>query len=152
MNKGIDLMRYILIILLFGITIAKDEYAIPAHTTEDVVIKHEGYIFCYSERYEQSRWVAYQLTRQEVSGKAVRSGSFIEDPLVFTGTANKSDYIGSGYDRGHLAPAGDMRWSKKVMRESFLFSNMSPQHPSFNRGIWKKLENNVRRWARSQEF
>jgi endonuclease G len=71
----------------------------------------------------------------------------MEDPLVSTQTATNADYAKSGYDRGHLAPAADMSWSLQVMQESFYYSNMSPQLPGFNRGIWKKLEEKVRSWA-----
>jgi endonuclease G, mitochondrial len=66
---------------------------------------------------------------------------------VKTGTADNGDYAGSGYDRGHLAPAADMGWSSIAMAESFYYSNMSPQVPAFNRGIWKRLEELVRTWA-----
>ena len=76
-----------------------------------------------------------------------RTNDFRIDYKVKTGSASLSDYKGSGYDRGHLAPAGDMKWSSTAMSESFFMSNMSPQHPSFNRGIWKKLESTVRNWA-----
>jgi len=76
-----------------------------------------------------------------------RTNDFRIDYKVKTGSASLSDYMGSGYDRGHLAPAGDMKWSSTAMSESFFMSNMSPQHPSFNRGIWKKLEGSVRNWA-----
>ena len=76
-----------------------------------------------------------------------RTNDFREDYKVKTGSASLSDYKGSGYDRGHLAPAGDMKMSSTAMSESFFMSNMSPQHPSFNRGIWKKLEGSVRNWA-----
>jgi len=76
-----------------------------------------------------------------------RTNDFRIDNKVTTGSASLSDYKGSGYDRGHLAPAGDMKWSSTVMSESFYMSNMSPQKPGFNRGIWKKLEGSVRNWA-----
>jgi len=76
-----------------------------------------------------------------------RTNDFRIDYKVKTGSASLSDYKGSGYDRGHLAPAADFKWSSTVMSESFFMSNMSPQHPSFNRGIWKKLEGSVRNWA-----
>lgn len=76
---------------------------------------------------------------------------FIPDPYVTTGSARDIDYKGSGYDRGHLAPAADMAWSITTMAESFYFSNMSPQAPQFNRGIWKKLEELVRTWAIENE-
>ena len=117
----------------------------------DQVIEREGYALGYVEAWEQPAWVAYRLTKDEVmTRKANRSDAFIEDPEVRTGSAISFDYQGSGYDRGHLAPAGDMHWSAKTMLESFYMSNMSPQEPSFNRGIWSKLEKAVRRFAYSE--
>ena len=112
-----------------------------------VIIHHSGYSFEYSEKHEQARWVAYQLTASETHPIVGRSNHFIPDDHVATGTATESDYKGSGYDRGHLAPAADMEWSETAMRESFYFSNMSPQVKGFNEGIWKKLEEQVRDWA-----
>ena len=73
------------------------------------------------------------------------------DPLVKTGSARDADYKASGYDRGHLAPAADMGWSTQAMQESFYYSNMSPQLPAFNRGIWKQLEELVRDWAIAED-
>jgi len=113
----------------------------------DVYVKHTGYAFVYNEVHEQAKWVAYCLTKKEARGTLERSDHFIEDPSVQTGTATNADYAKSGYDRGHLAPAADMRWSESAMDESFFYSNMSPQLPAFNRGIWKKLEEQVRDWA-----
>jgi endonuclease G len=75
-----------------------------------------------------------------------RTNDFREDYKVTTGSASLSDFKGSGYDRGHLAPAGDMKWSSTAMSESFYMSNMSPQKPGFNRGIWKKLESRKLPW------
>lgn len=126
-------------------TISKLE--IPAASSTDVIITHTGYSLLYSEANEQANWVAYELTKDETNRVFDRTDKFIPDPLVKTGTANDNDYSGSGYDRGHLAPAADMGWSSSSMAESFYYSNMSPQLPAFNRGIWKKLEEQVRTWA-----
>ena len=120
---------------------------IPKTTTNDVIITHTGYTLSYNESYEQANWVAYELTREETNKIVERSNKFMIDPKVKTGTANDKDYAGSGYDKGHLAPAADMGWSSITMEESFYYSNMSPQEPGFNRGIWKKLEEQVRSWA-----
>lgn len=120
---------------------------LPAFKSGDQVIHHSGYSLLYNETYEQASWVAYELTRGETGKLYERTDRFIPDPKVRTGSATDSDYIGSGYDRGHLAPAADMGWSSAAMSESFYFSNMSPQSPSFNRGIWKRLEELVRTWA-----
>jgi endonuclease G len=111
------------------------------------VILHTGYSLVYEENCEQAKWVAYTLTKKETEGVEERGNKFIVDPFVHTGSATIADYSKSGFDRGHLAPAADMKWSETVMKESFFFSNMSPQVPSFNRGIWKKLEEKVRDWA-----
>ena len=111
------------------------------------IIRHEGYQLQYSEKHEQAYWVAYHLTQEETVKKFNRTDNFIPDPMVSTGSATSSDYANSGYDRGHLAPAADMGWSELAMKESFYYSNMSPQEPGFNRGIWKKLEEQVRAWA-----
>jgi len=111
------------------------------------VVSHLGYSFSYNESHEQAAWVAYVLTAAEVQGTISRSDNFQEDPEVVTGSATHEDYKGSGFDRGHLAPAADMKWSKQAMEESFYYSNMSPQIKGFNRGIWKELEELVRDWA-----
>lgn len=110
-------------------------------------IEHYAYSLGYSEGHEQAAWVYYLLTAEECIARYKRTDRFVPDPEVTTGSATIADYQGSGYDRGHLAPAADMAWSDTSMRESFYFSNMSPQNPSFNRGIWKKLEAQVRNWA-----
>ncbi|MBP5695383.1 MAG: DNA/RNA non-specific endonuclease [Treponema sp.] len=109
---------------------------------------YAGYTLCYRESYEQSEWVAYSLTRSQLEHKVTgRTNDFRADTLISTGSAKPADYKGSGFDRGHLAPAADMAWSLKSAHDSFLMSNMSPQAPSFNRVIWKLLEEAVRNWA-----
>lgn len=114
----------------------------------DSVLDRRGYALGYSEKHEQPLWVTYRLTAAEAGSKtADRSDDFRVDPYISTGSARAEDYAKSGYDRGHLAPAADMAWSEKAMSESFYFSNMSPQEPGFNRGIWRKLEAKVRDWA-----
>jgi len=122
---------------------------LPAPGYNDELIKHKAFTLCYSEKYEQAKWVAYCLTAEMVDNKAEeRTNNFRIDKDVTTGSASPEDYKKSGYDRGHLCPAGDMCWSAQAMSESFLMSNMSPQVPAFNRGIWKKLETDVREWAK----
>ena len=120
----------------------------PLSPYQDTVISYKGFDLAYNEEFEQASWVAYVLTRMEVdSGNVPRSDNFRSDTSIPLGSASLADYRGSGFDRGHLAPAGDMKWDRMAMSESFLMSNMSPQNPSFNRGIWKKLEEKVRDWA-----
>lgn len=115
---------------------------------KEQVIKHEGYTVSYNSEYKIANWVAYELTSQEAkSKKAERSNKFVPDPMLKDATATNEDYTRTGYDRGHMAPAGDMKWSAKAMRESFYFSNICPQKPGLNRGIWKELEEQSRLWA-----
>lgn len=138
--KSVDTSK---IILQIPIT----DLEIPILKPDSYIINHFAYSLCYNEESEQAEWVAYLLTRNETRSIYKRSDRFIEDPMVKTRSADHSDYSKSGFDRGHLAPAGDMGWSSQSMEESFYYSNMSPQDPSFNRGIWKKMEEMVRAWA-----
>jgi endonuclease G len=110
-------------------------------------IVHSGFSLLYDESHEQACWVAYELTKAETATIFKRTNKFISDPMVATGSATNVDYAHCGYDRGHLAPAGDMGWSATTTAESFYYSNMSPQVFGFNRGIWKQLEKQVRNWA-----
>ncbi len=120
---------------------------LPEIHDSDLIIQHKAYTVLYDEPHEQARWVAYMLCRSRCVKVAERENKFKEDPNVPTGSARNSDYAKSGFDRGHLAPAADMSWDPVAMKESFYFSNMSPQRPGFNRGIWKTLEEQVRDWA-----
>ena len=119
----------------------------PALLPNEEIISHTGYSFVYSEEHEQAKWIAYELTKEETNSLFERTDKFLVDPFVSTGTAENNDYLKSGYDKGHLAPAGDMGWSAITMKESFYLSNMSPQLPGFNRGVWKRLEEMMRSWA-----
>ena len=120
---------------------------IPKTKNSEKIISHTGYSLLYNEKYKQANWVAYELTKEETNKIFERSNKFISDPQVKSLNAFNKDYAGSGYDKGHLAPAADMGWSASSMTESFYYSNMSPQQQGFNRGIWKKLEELVRTWA-----
>ena len=125
---------------------------LPYFNDTAVIIRCAGFTVKYNETYEQAEWVAYQLTDDEVDSEEFdRTNDFREDPRVLTGTASLKDHAGSGYDRGHLVPADDLEWSETAMSESFLMINISPQEPGFNRGIWKKLENRVRKMAIENE-
>jgi endonuclease G, mitochondrial len=119
---------------------------LPTSTTHEIV-KHTYYTLSFSKKDEQAEWVAYLLTRSMITGKSERTENFRPDPAVPSGSAQLEDYKNSGFDRGHLCPAGDMTFSDQAMSETFYLSNMSPQVPAFNRGIWKSLETLVRGWA-----
>jgi endonuclease G, mitochondrial len=123
-----------------------DAYPWQSDTTE--VMVYSGFHLAYNEEFEQAAWVAYVLTKNDVlSGTEARTENFRPDTMIKTGSAAPVDYLRSGYDRGHLAPAADFKWSSTAMSESFLMSNMSPQLPGFNRGVWSRLESKVRDWA-----
>ncbi len=124
---------------------------IPRYSGRDEIIRYSAFTISYNEEHEQANWVAYELTREETYAVCQRYRNFISDQRFQEGTADDKDYHGSGYDRGHLAPAGDMAWSETAMRESFFYSNISPQDPGFNRGIWKDLEELVREWAKDNQ-
>lgn len=122
-----------------------------AHTSDShEVHQYAGFSLCYRENYEQAEWVAYEINTAELVKEANRTDDFRPDPNISTGSATLADYRGSGYDRGHLAPAADLAYSTETMSESFYMSNMSPQVGGFNRGVWKELEAQVRQWA--EEF
>jgi endonuclease G len=127
------------------------DFGLPAYTPADQVVRHQGYALNYVEKYEQPSWVAYQLLATETVGESERANDFRPDPEVKTGSAIPEDYKASGYDRGHLAPAADFKFSPELMSESFFMSNMSPQVPDFNRGIWENLESRVRTWVKRDE-
>lgn len=113
------------------------------------VVHHQYYSMSYREKFEQPEWVAYRLTKDIISGSHVkRDDNFRDDPLVSTRSASKYDYKRSGYDRGHLVPAGDMNFDKTAMSETFFMSNMSPQKHNFNGGVWRELEEQTRDWVR----
>lgn len=111
---------------------------------QEQIIRHTGYTVSYNKDLKLPNWVSYELTRQETKGKEKRSNRFVTDPLVKGYIATNEDYARSGYDKGHMAPAADMKWSAVAMKESFYFSNMCPQHPQLNRRGWKKLEEKIR--------
>lgn len=114
---------------------------------DEMVIRHLGYTVSYNNFYKTPNWVAWELTRQETEGDEERTNKFLPDPELPEPRVTTSDYTRSGYDRGHMAPAADMKWSSRAMKESFYMSNISPQLPGLNRGSWKKLEDRCRRWA-----
>ncbi|MDL2208442.1 DNA/RNA non-specific endonuclease [Parabacteroides sp. OttesenSCG-928-O15] len=130
-------------------TDARIEMPILQAKRKEQIIHHEGYSLSYNSNYKIANWVAWELTREEaVSSKAPREGNFVPDPEVSKWeTALREDYTRTGFDRGHLAPAADMKWSAKAMRETFYLSNICPQHPRLNQGLWNTLENKCRAWA-----
>jgi endonuclease G, mitochondrial len=145
---GGNIIRLLFSFILIPATIWSQQLELPKHSSSDQIISHSAYTLKYDENHEQAAWVAYRLSSSHIIGNVSRTDDFRPDHSVKTGSASLADFKGSGYDRGHLAPAADFKWSGTAMSESFYMSNISPQQPSFNRGIWKKLESNVRTWAK----
>lgn len=104
------------------------------------VIVHTSYTVSYNHDWRIPNWVAYELTDQELIGDQERSNRFVPDPLVEGDPVVTKDYSNSGYDRGHMAPAADMKWSEQAMKESFYLTNICPQNHNNNAGDWKDLE------------
>jgi endonuclease G len=119
---------------------------LPTSTTNQIV-KHEYYTLSYNEKYEQAEWVAYELKKSYVRSSNFDRPYFIEDPKVKTGSADWRNYKKSGYDKGHLCPAGDMEFEINAYNDTFFTSNISPQIHDFNGGVWNRLEQKVRYWA-----
>lgn len=118
---------------------------LPSSTGE--VVAHQYYTLSYSEAHEQAEWVAYELKEKHIKRNDFKRPYFVEDRKVKTKSAHWRNYKGSGYDRGHLLPAGDRGFDYDAYHETFLTSNISPQNHEFNSGIWNNLEQKVRYWA-----
>ena len=123
------------------------ECGLRKHSADHELREFKYYSLCYRESYEQAEWSAECVKSSMLQKNATRSNDFRPDEKISTGSATLADYKGSGYDRGHLVPAADMSFDADAMSETFYMSNMSPQAPQFNRGIWVNLETQVRSWA-----
>ncbi len=123
---------------------------LPTSTTGQIV-KHNYYTLSYHEKYEQAEWVAYELKKNHISKNNFKRPYFEIDPKVKTKSAHYKNYKNSNYDKGHLCPAGDRKFSKEAFNETFLTSNITPQNHEFNSGIWNRLEQKTRYWATKYE-
>lgn len=124
----------------------KSAFYLPSSTTGSV-IHHNYYTLSYSEKHEQAEWVAYELKKSHLSKNNFKRPYFISDKNVETKSADWRNYKNSGYDKGHLCPVADRKFSKLAHDETFLTSNVSPQNHDFNSGIWNRLEQKTRYWA-----
>ncbi len=127
-----------------------DEEFYPSSTT-GAVIKHNFFRLSYSEAHEQAEWVAYELHDVHIASNDFDRPYFVEDRAVTTSSADWRNYKNSGYDRGHLCPAGDRKFDYNAFHETFLTSNISPQDHEFNGGVWNRLEQKVRFWAKKYD-
>lgn len=122
-------------------------YYLPKSSSNQV-IQHQYYTLSYNESAEQADWVAYELKSEYVKNNDFKRPYFIEDKKVDSHSADWRNYKNSGYDKGHLCPAGDMDFDLNAYNDTFYTSNVSPQNHDFNAGIWNRLEQKVRFWAK----
>lgn len=115
---------------------------------ENQVIVHKGYTVSYNKDTRLPNWVAYELTDIEVNGTCKRNSRFFPDPDAKGKQADNEDYRNTGWDKGHIAPAGDMKWDDQAMLESCYFTNICPQNHNLNGGDWRTLEEKCRDYAR----
>lgn len=127
-----------------------DSSFLPNSTTGQTV-HHNYFSLSYSEKHEQAEWVAYELKKSDLSTRVYERPYFEADNAITTKSADWRNYRNSGYDKGHLCPAGDRKFSEAAYNETFLTSNISPQNSEFNDGIWNQLEQKVRYWANKHD-
>ena len=113
----------------------------------------QAYLVGYDASAKLPKFVTYELLPQNALGCVARTNAFATNQFVPNGP-RADDYAGTGYDKGHMSPDGDLSWDVQVEFESFLMTNMSPQAGSLNRGIWKLLETSIRGWVvqRNQSY
>ena len=161
-KKGINRYRLLVYIILSLVgyfvyrcgptytTEAIDRLEVPAQScvSPELLICRDGYTLSYNCQRLIPNWVAYELTSEETGGDVPRATHFRTDPDIATMQAEVRDYTNSGWDKGHMAPAADMKWSGEVMDECFYLSNICPQDHKLNTGVWKSLEEKCREYAR----
>lgn len=131
-----------------GSELRKELPKLLPESTTGAIIEHDYFILSYHEKFEQAEWVAYTLKREHLTYDDRERPYYIEDPKVRTKSADWRNYRGSGFDRGHLCPAGDRRFSEYAYNQTFYTSNISPQRKDFNAGVWNRLEMQVRKWCK----
>lgn len=124
---------------------------LPAHQEGEEIVNHLALSLSYNQEHKQANWVAHVITKDILYGNVSRTNDFRPDPKIKNGDATVEDYWNSGYDRGHLAPSADFRWSLDALSESYYYSNISPQVPALNRDSWARLENQLREWVVESE-
>ncbi len=121
---------------------AQGEEFLPSGSCPKIV-HYQYYSFCYDKNHRQASWTKHQITLERINGKQKRTNDYRADHKM-NDAVTERDYKGSGFDRGHLVPAADMKLNRDMMSETFYMTNMSPQVPSLNRGLWAKIETHMR--------
>ena len=125
----------------------------PNQSLSSPIIFRDNYVLSFDERMRNPKWVFEKITKTELEGDASRKNCDFKQDLEIHEffRAQNTDYKGSGYDRGHLAAAANHTKSPTVLQETFLLSNICPQHPGLNRKMWKRLEGYTRSLAKQYE-
>ena len=119
----------------------------PLSLVSEQLIEKSSYIVSYNRDTKIPNWVAWHLTANHTDGPFKRMSNFYEED-VENPRATLEDYRGSGWSRGHMCPAGDNKWSREAMYDSFSLVNVCPQNSKLNSGVWNSIETDCRRWAR----
>ena len=125
-----------------------NEPELPQYADTEDIVRHLGYTASYNHTTLIPNWVAWELTREEADGELDGQYSFGRDPDVAFPKASREDYSNSGWDKGHMAPRADMKWSRKALEESYYFTNICPQDHDMNSQAWRKIEELTRRLSR----
>jgi len=133
--------------ILGGADIEQLQKIVVADSIPNIIVKYKAYTVYFNPTKHQPNATIYELTAEETEGDAPRYNNFIHDENV-KGCAHAWDYSNSGYDRGHMTPAADMKWDAEAMQQSFFMTNVCPQNGALNSNGWSRLEKKVRAWAR----
>lgn len=126
----------------------EDYLPAPIPHKPESILRRKAYAVSYNKDTRIPNWVAWHLTAEHTDGVVKRFNGYLEDGDVPFPRATNEDYKGSAWSHGHLCPAGDNKWDEQAMKESFLLTNMCPQHSSLNSGLWNRIEMDCRKWAR----
>ena len=143
------IINTLFLFILCSSLIAQNISLLP--TSNGQIIKHDYYTLSFLDDYKQSEWTFYLSTKTNLINIVERDNQFRKDPLLKSKSASNGDYLKTGYDKGHLIPSNDLCFSLQSMAESFYFTNISPQVPNFNRGVWESLEEQVRVWVNQKD-
>ena len=147
--------RFILILISSFLCATINSFAqngleFPKTNNDEIILNHTGFSLSYNPKWMIPSWVAYELSASNMEGDAIRARSFSPDPspeLEGYPLAQHWHYTYSGWVRGHMVPAGDLKYSQHAMNDSFYTTNICPMNLEFNNGIWKRLEEKIRRLA-----
>lgn len=145
------LLSFLLLVCVAWLPLAAQRnVSFPVIENGEIIVHHYGHTLCYDPDAMIPAWTAYTLYAGDMEGDAVRPPRFLPDPapeLAGFPLAEHRHYSNSGWVRGHMVPAGDLKYDQQAMDDSFLTTNVCPMDKGFNNGIWKRLEEKVRKLA-----